>query len=136
MRKILFSLVAVLFAITAVGQSGGNNNNNNNKVTIDGLTYEVWSSSEHTAVVYAANTTITSAVIQPTVTIGGTSYTVTRIEGSPNDVSPNGFKNCTQLTSITIPEGVEITIALQGHQITFINDEAGIVSSQPTIVTA
>ena len=104
MRKILFSLVAVLFAITAVGQGGGNNTT---KVTIDGLTYEVWSSSEHTAVVYAANTTITSAVIQPTVTIGGTSYTVTRIEGSPNNVSQNGFKNCTQLTSITIPEGVE-----------------------------
>lgn len=75
MKRLLFSLVAVLFAITAIGQEG-------QSVTIDNVRYTVsWTyDPDHvvinpnilTAAAEAVNTNITSANILGTVTINGT----------------------------------------------------------------
>lgn len=98
MRKILFSLVAVLFAITAVGATR----------TINGVTYETMSNGE--ACAYAANTSITSAEVLAQVEINGVVYNVTKI-GSYN-YNQEGFKNCTQLSEVILHEGLK-TIASQ-----------------------
>ena len=92
MRKLLLSLVAVLFAATAVGAT----------VTINGVTYETMNNGE--ACAYAANTSITSAEVLAQVTINGNVYNVTRI-GSYNG-SQEGFENCTNLSEIILPEGI------------------------------
>ena len=101
MKRLLFSLVAVLFAITAIGQEG-------QSVTIDNVRYTVsWTyDPEHvvinpnilTAAAEAVNTNITSANILGTVTINGTQYNVI--------IAQDGFKDCTQLESVTFNEGI------------------------------
>lgn len=93
MRKLLLSLVAVLFAATAVGAT----------VTINGVTYETMNNGE--ACAYAANTSITSAEVLAQVTINGNVYNVTRI-GSYNGIQ-EGFENCTNLSEIILPEGIK-----------------------------
>ncbi|MEE0948200.1 MAG: leucine-rich repeat domain-containing protein [Bacteroidales bacterium] len=93
MRKLLLSLVAVLFAATAVGAT----------VTINGVTYETMNNGE--ACAYAANTSITSAEVLAQVTINGNVYNVTRI-GSYNGTQ-EGFENCTNLSEIILPEGIK-----------------------------
>ncbi|MEE1322637.1 MAG: leucine-rich repeat protein [Bacteroidales bacterium] len=96
MKRLFFSLVAVLFAITAIGQ---------NSVTIDGVVYtKPTDITEDThfpdaALASAANTSITSANILGSVTIGGTEYTQVVVKSS-------GFDNCTQLETVTLNEGV------------------------------
>lgn len=100
MRRLLFSLVAVLFAITAIGQEG-------QSVTIDNVKYTVcWNYDPlHvvvnpnilTAEAEAVNTNITSANILGTVTIGGTEYNVIIKDG--------GFRYCT-FNSVTLNEGI------------------------------
>lgn len=101
MKRLLFSLVAVLFAITAVGQVG-------QSTTIDGVKYTVgWDYDPGTVVVNpniltaaaeAVSTNITSANILGTVTINGTQYNVV--------IKNDGFKDCTQLASVTFNEGI------------------------------
>ena len=101
MKRLLFTLVAVLFAATAVGQEG-------QSTTIDNVRYTVsWTyDPEHvvinpnilTAAAEAVNTNITSANILGTVTINGTQYNVI--------IAQDGFKDCTQLESVTFNEGI------------------------------
>ena len=98
MKRLLFSLVAVLFAITAVGATR----------TINGVTYETMSNGE--ACAYAANTNITTAEVLAQVEINGVVYNVTKI-GSYN-YNQEGFKNCTHLSEVILHEGLK-TIASQ-----------------------
>ena len=96
MKRLLFSLVAVLFAITAIGQ---------NSVTIDGVVYtKPTDITEDThfpdaALASAANTSITSANILGSVTIGNTVYTQVVVK-------EGGFNDCKQLETLTLNEGV------------------------------
>ena len=100
MKRLLFSLVAVLFAITAVGQVG-------QSVTIDNVKYTVtWnydpaqvvvSPNILTAEAEAVNTNITYLNILGTVTIGGTEYNVIIKDG--------GLRYCT-FDSVTLNEGI------------------------------
>ncbi|MEE1096816.1 MAG: leucine-rich repeat protein [Bacteroidales bacterium] len=97
MRKILFSLVAVLFAITAVGQV-------EQSVTIGNVKYTVQyyilgnTSSELVAGASAINRDITSANILGSVTIGNQEYDVV--------VAGQGFLYCDALSDLTINDGV------------------------------
>ena len=100
MKRLLFSLVAVLFAITAVGQVG-------QSTTIDGVKYTVgWdydpaqvvvSPNILTAAAEAVSTNVTYLNILGTVTIGGTEYNVVIKDG--------GFRYCT-FDSVTLNEGI------------------------------
>ena len=100
MKRLLFSLVAVLFAITAIGQEG-------QSTTIDGVKYTVcWnydpaqvvvSPNILTAEAEAVSTNITYLNILGTVTIGGTDYNVIIKDG--------GFRYCT-FDSVTLNEGI------------------------------
>ncbi|MEE1226555.1 MAG: leucine-rich repeat protein [Bacteroidales bacterium] len=96
MKRLLFSLVAVLFAITASGAT----------VTINGVTYETMSNGE--ACAYAANTSITSAEVLAQVTINGVVYNVTRIDSGDGYGGQIGFQNCTHLSEIKLHEGLKV----------------------------
>ena len=69
--------------------------------TIGDFIYTVRSYSDGTTgvAVYAADTTITTANIPETVTYEGVTYTVI-------EIGYKAFKNCRNLTSVTIPKGV------------------------------
>ncbi len=96
MKRLLFSLVAVLFAITAIGQ---------NSVTINGVVYTKPTTNDcdvhfpDAALASASSTSITSANILGSVTIGNTEYTQVV-------VASHGFSNCEQLETLTLNEGV------------------------------
>ncbi|MEE1272599.1 MAG: leucine-rich repeat domain-containing protein [Bacteroidales bacterium] len=98
MKRLLFSLVAVLFAITAIGQTIGQS------TTIGNVEYTLQyyeagdTSSEIVAGASAINRNITSADILGSVTIGNQEYDVV--------VASQGFYNCKVLSDLTINDGV------------------------------
>ncbi len=109
MRKILFSLVAVLFAITAVGQQI-DTTIGNVKYIVTNNAYDVGNvvpgsdAINPVAVARAKNTSITTANVLGNVTINGTTYSVIIEAGTQG--AGYGFKGCTQLESITLNEGI------------------------------
>jgi hypothetical protein len=100
MKRLLFSLVAVLFAITAVGQVGQSTTIDNVKYTVT-WNYDpaqvVVSPNILTAEAEAVSTNITYVNILGYVTIGGTEYNVIIKDG--------GFRYCT-FDSVTLNEGI------------------------------
>ena len=66
---------------------------------IDDFNFRVISQENRTLEVYAKDQDIEEADIPETVTYNGTTYIVTQIRGE-------GFANCSNLTSITIPNSV------------------------------
>ena len=100
MKRLLFSLVAVLFAITASGQVGQSRIIDNVKYTVT-WNYDpanvVINPNILTAEAEAVSTNITYANILGTVTIGNTAYNVIIKDG--------GFRYCT-FDSVTLNEGI------------------------------
>lgn len=86
MKKVLLFLLLIASVSVAWAQS----------ITIDGITYTI--SGDH-ASAKAESTSITSAPILSKVTIDNDEYDVT-------EIAEEGFMECTNLTSVVIPEGV------------------------------
>lgn len=100
MKRLLFTLVAVLFVATAIGQTEGQSVTIGNvKYTLGYGLYPGQPSNPLVAEASAVNTSITSANILGTVTIGGSEFPVI-VGNFP------GFKNCHQLDTITLNEGI------------------------------
>ena len=91
MKKILLSLVAIMLATVARAADG-------DTFTFEGLKYKVLSEADHTAEV-ALNDVSGEVNIPTYVTANGSRYTVTSIGKS-------AFKECSDLTSVTIPNSV------------------------------
>ena len=90
MKRLALFICTLLCANVLIAQS----------FTIGDLRYYIHEYDDWTEVkVYAADTTITTANIPETVTYEGVTYIV-------NTIGYNAFKNCINLTSITIPKGV------------------------------
>ena len=90
MKRLALFICTLLCANVLIAQS----------FTIGDLGYYIHEYDDWTQVqVYAADTTITTANIPETVTYEGVIYTV-------NTIGYNAFKNCINLTSVTIPKGV------------------------------
>ncbi len=123
MKKILLTLVAILYTSIVIGQPG----NNNNQVTIAGIKYEkerVTQGQQATnAIVKKVEGNISENVsILNSVPINGTDYPVTKISDkafenqanmtsitiptSITSIGKGAFKKCSGLTSITIPNSV------------------------------
>ena len=100
MKRLLFSLVAVLFAITAIGQEGQSVTIDNVKYTV-GYNYDpahvVVNPNPLTAAAEIINPNVTHVNILGYVTIGGTEYNVVIKDG--------GFRYCT-CSSVTLNEGI------------------------------
>ena len=91
MKKILLLLVAIMLATVARAADG-------DTFTFEGLKYKVLSEADHTAEV-ALNDVSGEVNIPTYVTANGSRYTVTSIGKS-------AFKECSDLTSVTIPNSV------------------------------
>ena len=92
-KKVLFTLFAMLMPLLIDAQA---------KVEIDGIRYNLDASTQQAEVTTHSNGIgyYSGSVTIPTiVTYEGVDYNVTSIES-------DAFSNCSNLTSITIPEGV------------------------------
>lgn len=96
MKKILFTIITILYTSIVIGQPG----NNNNKVTIAGIEYKKEGGGPGqqtpTAKVEKANGVSGDVVILDSVVIGGVTLPVTKI-------ADKAFENQNNMTSIKIP---------------------------------
>ena len=90
MKKILILICTLLCANVIFAET---------EFIVGNLKYKLFFSNSTIVSVKAANTTITTANIPATVSYEGTTYSVTSI-------GQEAFKNCSSLTSITIPNSV------------------------------
>ncbi len=148
MKRLLFSLVAVLFAITAIGQQEGDYDE------IDNVRYTVgWDYDPGTVVVNPNILTAAAEIIDPnvthvnilgTVTIGGTEFNVVIKDGGFRygtfssvtlnegilEIGNYSFADCPNLDSVTFPASLKLVNANGFYQcaslrsVTFLGTEA------------